>query len=289
MENTVRYDYYVEKVGTGSPLIFLPGGGFSGNAGFIIADRLKQDFETHMIDLPGLGRSIGINQKIDTRVLADWMREYLDQQQIERAHLVGHSLGGAILLAFAVHYPERVNQLVLLDQGHKSCPKVPVSEFGAFGYAFPLLDAGVKLFGRPVLRKLASLFKTEDKEVTDVHVQKFCDHVGVEPDEYVALSLGTPAEFSANGVRVLFGYYHMNLPELMKKLRVPALLAYATFRHHDEKEWDQTFRAIDHLKRFNLPVSYRAVEGGHHVHWTDPTLLEDIEAFLTKRTEAVHR
>ena len=45
--------------------------------------------------------------------LGEWVAGYLDDRGISRSHLIGHSLGGDILLAFAVQHPHRVDK-----QGH---------------------------------------------------------------------------------------------------------------------------------------------------------------------------
>jgi pimeloyl-ACP methyl ester carboxylesterase len=64
-------------------------------------------------DLPGHGRSAG--PPLD-RVpgLADWLLALLDAARIERAMLVGHSMGAAIALEFTARHPERVRMLALL-------------------------------------------------------------------------------------------------------------------------------------------------------------------------------
>jgi pimeloyl-ACP methyl ester carboxylesterase len=48
------------------------------------------------------------------RYLAHSIDEFMECQGIARAHIVGHSLGGAIALQFAHDYPERVDRMVLL-------------------------------------------------------------------------------------------------------------------------------------------------------------------------------
>lgn len=65
------------------------------------------------IDLPGHGRSPQIE---DARTLADYARHVclvLDELGIQRAALVGLSLGGMVAQAFALAYPERCLALVL--------------------------------------------------------------------------------------------------------------------------------------------------------------------------------
>ncbi|WP_456274743.1 alpha/beta hydrolase [Bacillus sp. AK031] len=278
-------EYFVEKVGFGKPIIFLPAGGFSGKAGLNIADHLKEEFETHLIDLPGLGKSQGLGGKITSLKLANWMKKYLDQMKIEKANLIGHSLGGAVSLAFAVHYPQRVNKLILLDQGHKPFPRIPTSEFGPFAYAFPILNIGVKLFGERFLSKLGPFFTQEGEQKTndvsfESEVKRFCERVNIKDSKYVRTALKHQADFSLRGLNLMFGYYNLNLPRLLKKIDVPTYLYYGTFENLDEKENRKTKHYIQKLKNYNLPIKYQSVQGGHYVHWNEYFSMSDLEKFL---------
>ncbi len=279
------YEYFVEKVGFGKPIIFLPAGGFSGIEGLNIAEHLKGDFETHLVDLPGLGKSNGLEGNITSLKLANWMKDYLDRMKIEKVNLIGHSLGGAVSLAFAVHYPQRVEKLILLDQGHKPFPRVPTSEFGLFAYAFPILNIGVKLFGERFLSKLAPFFTQEDEQESNEssfenEVKNFCERVNVKENQYVRIALKHQADFSLKGLNLMFGYYNLNLPQLLKKVDVPTYLYYGTFENLDEKEYRKTIHFIHKLKNHNLPIKYHSVQGGHYVHWNEDFSLSDLEEVM---------
>ncbi|WP_281974375.1 alpha/beta hydrolase [Halobacillus litoralis] len=265
------------------PAIFLPAGGFTGNEGLNIAEFLSGDFETHLIDLPGLGNSKGIDGKITSVHLANWVKEYMEQNHIEKADLIGHSLGGAILLSFAVHYPDKVNKLVLLDQGHKPFPRIPKSEFGPFAYIFPLINVCVKIFRKPCLNKLAPLFLQGNEQEIDFEgdVKRFCERMGIEENEYVRMAIKHPAEFSVEGLNLMFGYYNLNLPKLLKSIKVPTYLIYGTFENINEKEHRHTEHYIQKLKRHSLPITYHQVNGGHYVHWNKEFSLYDLKEFLT--------
>ena len=116
--NVTTYTYHSEAIGKGNPVIFLPAAGFTRIEGKNIADYLQANYETHMIDLPGWGRGDGIKSRCTSLAMATWLKEYLDQKGIKKAYVIGHSLGGAIAMTFALHFPNRVHKLVILDQGH---------------------------------------------------------------------------------------------------------------------------------------------------------------------------
>ncbi|WP_394173548.1 alpha/beta hydrolase [Guptibacillus hwajinpoensis] len=274
-----EFEYYVERIGKGEPLVFLPAGGFPGNEGMNIAHQLQEHYETHMLDLPGMGRGSGFEERVSSLDMADWIKNYLDAREIKQAVVVGHSLGGAMALSFAVHYPERVDKLVLLDQGHKPFPRVPVSEFGPFAIAFPLMNVMVRTIGKPFTERMASFFSSGDRELED-QVDAFCKAVSIEESEYVRLAIKDQVSMSGDSLNLMFGFYHLNQKRLWKQLHVPTYLAYATFKGMDQKEARRTRKHIQKLKKTNLPITYRSVEGGHYVHWSDALLLRDIQTFI---------
>ena len=75
------------------------------------------------IDLPGHGKSFG-DAKTSIASSADWLVNLLDNGNIARAALVGHSLGSLIALDIAARYPARVSQIALIG----SSVPMPVSD-----------------------------------------------------------------------------------------------------------------------------------------------------------------
>lgn len=65
------------------------------------------------VDLPGHGRSGGEPLR-SVSALADWLAELLDALRVERAALVGHSMGALAALHATAAHPERVTRLALL-------------------------------------------------------------------------------------------------------------------------------------------------------------------------------
>lgn len=65
------------------------------------------------VDLPAHGRSPGI-PRTSIEAMADWVAALLDSAGLERAAVVGHSMGSLVALATALRHPTRVSRLALV-------------------------------------------------------------------------------------------------------------------------------------------------------------------------------
>ncbi len=103
------------EAGSGPAVILLHGlGGDKTNWRFNLP-ALAAKFHVYAIDELGFGASD--KPMIDYRVAteSDVLDEFMRSQKIEKASIVGSSLGGWIAADFAVRYPGRVDRLVLGD------------------------------------------------------------------------------------------------------------------------------------------------------------------------------
>jgi len=100
--------------GAGAPILFLHGFGGDRLGWMFNQSALAESFGTIALDLPGHGGStkdVGGGTVDD---LAGAVAGFLDALSIERAHLVGHSMGGAVAIALAASSPARVGSASLL-------------------------------------------------------------------------------------------------------------------------------------------------------------------------------
>lgn len=82
------------------------------------AKYLSRDYNLIVLDLPGFGKSfndISLNYKIETQ--AQRVNEFLQKLNINKVHLIGHSMGGAISLRFSFQYPDRLLSLTVVNAG----------------------------------------------------------------------------------------------------------------------------------------------------------------------------
>ncbi|HEX8503153.1 MAG TPA: alpha/beta fold hydrolase [Pyrinomonadaceae bacterium] len=109
--------------GSGPAVVLLHGlGGNSANWAFN-TPALAQKFRVIVPDQVGFGRSDKplINYRVGTYV--DFLDKFLEGLKVERAALVGNSLGGWIAAAYALKYPQKVERLVLVDAAGFAPPK----------------------------------------------------------------------------------------------------------------------------------------------------------------------
>jgi pimeloyl-ACP methyl ester carboxylesterase len=109
----------VSVSGSGPPLILLHGLSGSGRWWSRNVPALAASFCTYTVDLPGFGQSrrvrwAGLDHTADR--LAEWMMA----EGLTRAHLAGHSLGGAVAARLASRHPDRVDRLVLVAAAIRS-------------------------------------------------------------------------------------------------------------------------------------------------------------------------
>lgn len=102
---------------TGAPVLLVHGIGSSADTWGPVPELMASARRVLAVDLPGHGRSDTGNGDYSLGAMASTLRDLLDSLQVDRVHLVGHSLGGGISLQFAYQFPERVASLTLESSG----------------------------------------------------------------------------------------------------------------------------------------------------------------------------
>jgi pyruvate dehydrogenase E2 component (dihydrolipoamide acetyltransferase) len=195
----------------GDPIVLVHGYGGDKNSWLFVQEPLSQHAVVHAIDLPGHGASgkdVG-DGALDT--LAGAVIGFLDALEIRRAHLVGHSLGGAVVAAVAASLaataPDRVRSLTL----------VAPAGFGADADAGYLRGFAAATSRRELKPQLGKLFADESQVtrqlVDDLLKYKRLDGV----DRALKTLVGTLLDGDRQAI---------DTPSLLARSTVPAVIVW---------------------------------------------------------------
>ncbi len=113
---------HFRKYGEGPALVVLHGFlGAGGNWHTLASKAFAPHFTTYAIDQRNHGRSPHAPE-MSYEVLANDLLDFLNAHAVDRAHVLGHSLGGKVAMEFALRYPDRTNRLVVADIAPKLYP-----------------------------------------------------------------------------------------------------------------------------------------------------------------------
>lgn len=104
-------------VGSGPPLVLLHGIGDSSATWLPVLSALADSHTVIAPDLLGHGASAKPRADYSVAAYANGVRDLLGVLGIDRATLVGHSLGGGVAMQFAYQFPERTERLALVGSG----------------------------------------------------------------------------------------------------------------------------------------------------------------------------
>lgn len=144
----------------GPPLVLIHGfGGDLDNWRFVIPEWAKER-SLIAIDLPGHGGSSKDVGDGTLAVLTGAVLGVLDARGVERAHLVGHSLGGLVATAIAAEHPDRVLSLSLIAPAGIG-PEISIEYIDGF------VAATSRKQLKPVLAQLFAAEGTVTRELVD--------------------------------------------------------------------------------------------------------------------------
>lgn len=161
----------------GSNVILVHGlGGFCENWMHNL-EPLGQHHRVYALDLVGFGRTDKTPLVKDIYVLVQFVNNFMETMNIKKATLVGNSLGGGLVLQFALQYPEKVEKLVLVDNA--GMDRDVIVDFKVC--SIPVLG---ELLIRPSLKGTANLWKkcVYDPALVTPDLVKMCYELGSLPD-----------------------------------------------------------------------------------------------------------
>lgn len=109
-----RRTHFIET-GSGDPVILIHGFFFDSFTWHDNIPALSEHFRVLAPDLWGFGYSTRQPLDYGYPLYAEQLLLLMEARKIEKASLIGHSMGGGAAIHFAVHHPDRVDKLILVD------------------------------------------------------------------------------------------------------------------------------------------------------------------------------
>jgi pimeloyl-ACP methyl ester carboxylesterase len=117
-------ELHYDESGSGDPLVLIMGLGADSNAWMRQVPEFSRHHQTITFDNRGVGRSSKPPGPYSTRQMADETAGLMDHLGIDRAQVVGVSMGGMIAQELAINYPARVGALVLACTYAEPSPEI---------------------------------------------------------------------------------------------------------------------------------------------------------------------
>lgn len=114
-----------QKIGSsGHPILLMHGWGQSLHSLVALGELLGKTYQVHLIDLPGFGLSPAPTEDWDTKQYAECIYQYIKQNNLEKADLLGHSFGGRVAIRLTSAHPEIVRSMILINSGGLKRPLI---------------------------------------------------------------------------------------------------------------------------------------------------------------------
>lgn len=150
--------------GSGPVILLIHGIGDNSTTWEAVQATLAQRFTVIAVDLLGHGQSDKPRADYSVAAYANGMRDLLSVLDVDRATVVGHSLGGGVAMQFAYQYPQLVERLILVGAGGVTkdvnivlrCAALPMGGEALALLRLPLMLPALQLAGRAMGRVVGS-------------------------------------------------------------------------------------------------------------------------------------
>ena len=185
---TQSLNIHYEQAGTGEKTLLLVHGNFASWRWWRpLLDRLPSNWSAYAPDLRGCGDTDKPVDGYTIPQLADDLYNFTTEMKLPAFHLIGHSLGGAVALQFALNHPEQIRTLTLvapapaegmplLQKGNKNLPWIwhlfdelnrdnPLNRVDSLNRLFHMMGADRLLIRRALMRMAPTLDYDKEFEV----------------------------------------------------------------------------------------------------------------------------
>ena len=256
-------DLNYKNFGAGEPLVILHGLFGMLDNWLSIAKKLAHRFDVYIIDQRNHGKSPH-SEEHSYFLMARDLYDFLEEQNIYSAHLLGHSMGGKVVMQFATFYPGFVKKIIVADMFPKDYD-VQRLEHQKIFEAMDIIDN----------------CRFPDRKEAEDKLREIIDNERIF--HFILKNLKLPKEgcpkwkFNSKVLRREFPTLSDNI-KIVNQVKAPALFIKAGRSDYiDEKEFDSIKTFLPNAELSIMP------EATHWLHADDPDLfLHIVNGFLLK-------
>lgn len=246
--------------GSGPDMIFIPGLNSASGTFTSTCDAFKQHYRCHMLHLPGFAGQAPTAeaQAAFLTTMRDGILQYVQQQQLHKPILLGHSLGGVLSLMLAIENPELAKQLVIVD----SLPYYPAIQN-------PTLTV-------EIMRPQAELMRTQMNNQSDTdfyqNAQASLGGMSNNTDNTARLLEWSKTSDRITTTQAMYDMMTLDLRTQVSKIKTPTLVlgAWAAYKNFGATKESTTALYASQYAQLK-EVDIRLSEAGFHfLTWDDP-------------------
>jgi pimeloyl-ACP methyl ester carboxylesterase len=235
---TLHYAEKGEKAGT--PVLFLHGYADSWRSFAGVIETLPREYRAVAIDLRGHGDSDKPECRYAAEDFAQDLLLFMDVMGLDKANLVGHSMGSFIAQSFAARCPGRVEQLVLISSAPGTAGNAVLREIK------PSIDA----LRDPIGRNFATEFQAPSNPVSAGFMETI-----------VSETMKVPAHVWRSA---FWGLLQLNHGPILRDINAPTLIVWGNQdRIFTRRDQEVLLSEIPHSR-------LEEFDAGHALHWEKP-------------------
>ena len=158
-------------MGSGEPLILLHGNGEDHTIFDNVAKHFAKQYHVIAIDTRGHGKSPLGDDPFSLYQFAEDLNEFMNEQKIEKANILGFSDGGNIALIFASEYPEKVIKLIANGANTKPSGIKPLVHL-AMLFRYMLYSVAAAFSGKFELKKALYYIMLHEPHITKEELEQ---------------------------------------------------------------------------------------------------------------------
>ena len=246
--------FEVNVSGTGEPILFFPGFTCTGEVWEDIVAELSKTNECHVFTFAGFGNVPAIEKPWLPKI-KEGISQYIADKHLQKATIIGHSLGGTLGLWLASEDTFHFNKIIVVDA---------LPSTGAL--MIPNFDSETIVYDNPFNQ---SLLDMEDKSF-EVMASQMASGMALNKDKHEQLKawiLNTDRETYVYGYTDLL---KLDLREALSQITVPVTIFAATQPYGEEAVKNTYVEQYKNLEHYTIEY---AAESAHFIMYDQPDWL----------------